>query len=166
MRPLRFVAPVFLLGCMERADLRDPALRPFADMYAVDRNALGLTPVPRAGPVQIERRSGSDAEHAGYDVMLHLGGATSRTVAFERVGAGYRWLGEQELTYGPREYETADGRQREFIAITYYRRPALGTPPGLSVEYRGPDTLLGRRRPLRAADVGPTLARWRQAPRP
>jgi hypothetical protein len=157
------LSAVVLLGCMQRADLADPTLGPFADMYAIDREPLGLTPMPHAGPVQVERHSGADATRRGYDAMLHLAGATARTVAFERAGGGYRWLGEQEITYGPREYDTPDGRLREFVVITYYRRAVDGQPAGLNIDYRGPDErFVGRSHNLTPSDVRPLLDEWRR----
>jgi hypothetical protein len=107
---------------MRTVDIGDPALRPFASMYSVDRNQYGFTPVPRTGPVSIERNS----SFGGYDAMLHFGGNPSRTIAFRWDGKSYQWLGEQEIFQGPRMWETADGRYHEQVAITFYKEAVLG----------------------------------------
>ena len=57
-------------SCMRTVQMSNPALKPFASMYSVDRAQYGFTPLPKSGPVSIERKS----THGGYDAML-----TSRT---------------------------------------------------------------------------------------
>jgi hypothetical protein len=158
-----FILPLLLAAaCMESADLADAKMRPFSDTYSVDRESLGLSALPRNGSVAIEQPSAIRAREVGYDAMLHFPGPTGRTIAFERAGSRYRWLGEQEMTFGPREYETADGKQREFIAVTYYRHAVFGQPAGLRIEYWGPDEHLAGRANLTLTDVQPLLQVWRQ----
>src|SRR5712692_4670255 len=36
-------------SCMRTVNMSDPALEPFASMYAVDRSQFGFTPVPKTG---------------------------------------------------------------------------------------------------------------------
>jgi hypothetical protein len=77
------VVTTFLLtvatGCVRTVKMDDPALKPFASMYAVDRSQYGFTPLPKSGPVSIE---GKALFGGGYDAMLHFGGNPSRTIAF------------------------------------------------------------------------------------
>lgn len=166
---------VLAIGCLlavaacsldtHNADLADPEVAAFADMYRIDRAPLGMTPVPRTGAVRIEYSTTSGAASAGYDAMLHIYGATSRTIAFERVDSVYKWLGEQETTYGPREFDNVDGRFREYIVVTYSRRARPGQPEGLRIDYGGEDSVLSHRFPLTLDDIRPVLAAWRNRPR-
>jgi len=80
----------------------------------VDRQALGFSPVSRDAVIHLER-----GPRDGYDVMLHIDGKTSRTIAFKSVGSGYDWIGEQEIFEGPRKYKTVDGEFLEPITLTY-----------------------------------------------
>jgi hypothetical protein len=77
-------------GCMRTVQMSDPALKPFARMYSVERAQYGFSPLPSSGPVSIEGKS----SHGGYDAMLHFGGKASRTIAFRWDGGAYQWLGE------------------------------------------------------------------------
>ena len=147
-------------GCMRTAQLDDPALKPFENMYSVDRAKYGFTPLPKTGRVLIEGKS----PHGDYDAMLHFGGNPSRTIAFRWDGKAYQWLGEKEEFEGPQTYETASGRFHERVVITYYKAPAYGASKGLQIQYRGPESL----RPptpqtnwsLTVAEVSPLLKKW------
>jgi hypothetical protein len=77
---------------------------------AVDRASLGFTPISRTSTVRLE-----DRPRAGYDAMLHIDGATSRTIAFRKAADGYRWTHEQEAYTGPKTYKTVDGAFPEQI---------------------------------------------------
>jgi hypothetical protein len=57
-----------------------------------DRASYGFSPLPTSGRVSLEPKPSS-----GYDAMLHLGGKTSRTIAFRKNTSGYFWIGEQEM---------------------------------------------------------------------
>src|SRR5689334_12400047 len=77
----------------EKVGVDDPRVKPLLDaMAAVDRSSLGFTPIDPAADIRLETRP-----RAGYDAMLHVVAATSRTVAFRRKGAGFEWIGEQEI---------------------------------------------------------------------
>jgi hypothetical protein len=100
----------------ERVSPDDPRLRPMFDAMAiVDRQAMGFTPVARESDIRIEWVSKYGRLLFGqrnYDVMLHVGGRTSKTIAFKRNGKGYEWVGEQEMFEGPRTYESGDGKEK------------------------------------------------------
>lgn len=64
----------------------------------VDRRRLGFTAIPTDAHVRVEWHPMFDK---AYDVMLHIDGKTSRTVAFKRTGQDYEWIGEQEILKGP-----------------------------------------------------------------
>jgi hypothetical protein len=165
--PLIFVLTMFLVlstSCMRTVKMGDPALKPFASMYAVDRAAYGFTPLPTNGPVSIE---GKDHFGGGYDAMLHFGGNPSRTIAFRWDGKTYQWLGEQEVFDGPRLWKTASGAQEhEEISITFYKEAVDGEFKGLTIDYTGSDDKLTMPRPerenwsLTLAEVNPFLEQW------
>jgi hypothetical protein len=149
------------LGATETVPLSDPKLRPFADMYTVDREKLGFTPVGTAGMVKIERRYGKDAQTVGYDVMLHMYGVTSRTIAFRREEDGkYRWIGEQETFYGPVVLDTPKSRVGETITVSYSGVPLRWMRLGHSVSYFGPNHELRCKRALTLEDVRPLTKQW------
>jgi len=147
---------------MRTVNMGDPALKPFATMYSVDRNQYGFTPLPTIGPVSIEGKS----SYGGYDAMLHFGGNPSRTIAFRWDGKAYQWLGEQEIFKGPRVYDTPDGRLYEEISISFFKEKLPGELMGLKVNYSGPDDKLMMPKPdrpnwsLTLAEVNPLLKKW------
>ena len=99
----------------EKVSIDDPRVTPMLEAVAkVDRQALGFSPVSRDAVIHLER-----GPRDGYDVMLHIDGKTSRTIAFSSVGSGYEWIGEQEIFEGPRKYKTVDGEFLESITLTY-----------------------------------------------
>lgn len=108
----------------EKLAWKDPRLVPLLTaMASVDRQAMGFTPLQREDQLRLETRPRS-----GYDAMLHVDGQTSRTIAFKKVGEAYRWIGEQERFFGPRSFDTVDGKQRETICITFEKTPISGAP--------------------------------------
>jgi hypothetical protein len=146
---------------MRTVQMSDPALKPFASMYSVDRAQYGFTPLPNSGPVSIEGKS----SHGGYDAMLHFGGKASRTIAFRWDGGAYLWLGEQESFEGPRMWDTPDGSFHEQVIITYYKREVHGVFQGLTIQYLGPDEklMMPRKGPnysLTLGEVNPMLEKW------
>jgi len=99
----------------EKVSIHDPRVKPMLEAVAkVDRQASGFSPVSRDAVIHLER-----GPRHGYDVMLHIDGKTSRTIAFRSVGSGYEWIGEQEIFEGPRKYKTVDGEFLESITLTY-----------------------------------------------
>ena len=108
---------------------------------------LGFTPLPSAHPVQLEERSVSTT---GYDAMLHLAWpGRTETIGFVKVGAGYKWVCDQEIHEGPLEFDTPDGRFHESITLNYSVpddtstiRRDNGMPPGFMAIYTGPNEAL------------------------
>jgi hypothetical protein len=148
-------------SCMRTVQMSDPALKPFADMYSVDRAQYGFSPLPSSGPVSIESKS----SYGGYDAMLHFGGRTPRTIAFRWDGKSYQWLGEQESFEGPRMWKTPDGSFHEQVIITYYKQAVHGEFQGLTIQYLGPDEklIMPRKAPnfsLTLSEVNPMLEKW------
>lgn len=117
-------------------------LKPFADMYRVDRESYGLYPIDKTADIRLERQTRAGAKMCGYDAMLHFGGPVSRDISFVLENGRYRWIGEQEIHYSGRTYETADGQSRESLCIDYSSRQTHGMPTGLRIDYDGDDKRL------------------------
>ena len=153
------VALLLELGCgwmSERVSHDDPRLTPMFDaMQRVDRGAMGFTSIAPEAKILVEW-----GPRDSYDVMLHVYGKTSRTVAFKRTGNGYEWIGEQEIFEGPREYESSDGTANEALTIDYQRVPISGQPINIiTINYWGGDPELAWRR-LSLSEVQPLLEKW------
>jgi hypothetical protein len=95
--------------------------------------------------------------------MLHVYGETSRTISFRKEGAGYRWIGEQEIHLGPGWEQSYEGAFREKIVVEFQTERVNGIPTNeLSIRYTGNNSnLLGRR--LTLSEVEPILAQWKTA---
>jgi hypothetical protein len=123
---------------------------------AFDRESYGFSPLPRQGTVGWEKARG-----ASYDVMLHQGGQTYRTIAFAKTSNGYRWVGEQESFRGPRVFHTVDGDQHEEITLTYETKAISGAHlDRLNILYHGEDRRLSWLNQPTLADVEPVLVEW------
>jgi hypothetical protein len=151
---------VALLSCgvfPEKVSLSDPRLAPMLRaIEAVDRSALGFTPIRSDARIRLEARG-----RAGYDAMLHVDGTTSRTIAFRKTATGYRWIHEQEMHYGPKTFATVDGPIREHITITFEVEHISGAPLGRTwVSYTGEDPRVAGRFDLTLKDVQPILLEW------
>src|ERR1017187_133304 len=144
----------------EKVSLTDPRVEPLVKaMDQVDRTALGFTPVTTTAQIMLELRSSGS-----YDAMLHVYGATSRTIAFRKTQSGYRWISEQEIHSGPGWDQSVDGTFREFIVIEYQTEPVNGIPTNqLSIQYTGSDTNLIARK-FTLSEVRPILERWSTSP--
>jgi len=117
----------------------------------VDREALGFTPIEVSARIELDRTSGSTAT---YDVMLHIYGSTSRTIAFGETPEGITWLGEQETHYGPFGQE---------VVITFDTVYISGAPLNqLTIHYFGDDTRLLTDNELTLDDVWPVIEEWRR----
>jgi hypothetical protein len=77
----------------------------------VDTGTLGFTEPTAADAYRLEGKG------HGYDAMLHVYGATSRTIAFKGSENAPVWIGEQESHTGPTEFETPDGKEHERIVL-------------------------------------------------
>lgn len=93
--------------------------------------------------------------------MLHIYSKTSRTIAFRKTKDGYRWIGDQEIFEGPKEFKTPDGISHEILCLTYEIEPMSGHAlNGLTIDYAGEDPRLRYPRKLALADVKPILKEW------
>ncbi|MCX7010370.1 MAG: hypothetical protein NTY53_24545 [Kiritimatiellaeota bacterium] len=128
-----------------------------AVVAASNHTALGFSPISTNGNFRLEyaKRGGA------YDRMLHIYGKTSRTLAFRQAGKGWRWIHEQEIFEGPREYATVDGTFKESICLTYETERVAGSrSTRLNVSYSGDDMQLAWPRELALVDVLPVLTAW------
>jgi hypothetical protein len=165
---LGFVLLEFACGVIPEQVPRDDArLKPLFDAMArVDRRSMGFTDIARDAHISVEwptprfdraLRLGPKA----YDVMLHVSGKTSRTVAFRRTVDGYEWIGEQERFEGPRTYDFEDGSFREAITINYDRVPISGFPTDtVAILYSGEEPELVWPRQLTLEQIQPWLQKW------
>ena len=137
--------------------MEDPRIQPLLNAAAsFDRTSYGFTPIPRAAEVRWESRSTTH-----YDAMLHIDSKTSRTIAFRKAGAGWKWIGDQEIFQGPKMYKTVDGTFPEQICLTYETESISGHPTTrLNVAYLGEDRRLAGRANLALADIKPILKEW------
>ena len=152
-----------VIGCRfgtESVQLSDPRIQPLLKaMEQVDRAALGFTPVTTNADIRLELASGRE-----YDAMLHVYGATGRTIAFRKTPSGYRWISEQENFTGPRWHQSVEGTFRESIVIEYQTERVNGIPTNQRyIRYSGGDTNLSDRE-LTLEEVRPVLDQWRVAP--
>lgn len=160
-RPLiSMVVAFFVVGCgvlPEKVSVKDPRVQSLLKAATVfDRATYGFSPLPTNGDVYLELKSRSD-----YDAMLHLGGKTSRTIAFRKNASGYYWIGEQELFPGPKTYKTVDGTFHEQVILTFETEHISGVPLNrLHVSYEGEDPRLVDRHDLSLNDVKPILKEW------
>lgn len=150
-------------GCDNRPDL-GPKTVSYSDtnfiamlkaMNAVDRTVLGFTPVSTNANIRLEFGSESN-----YDAMLHIYADTQRTIAFRKTPDGYRWIGEQEIHYGPKSCTDHEGNYQEHLVIEFQTEPVNGqTTNQIMVSYYGEDTRL-KRRNLKLNDIRPILKEW------
>jgi len=145
-------------GGITHARLEDSELASYlAAADASDRNRLGFSPLPKSGPVRVERPR--DKRH--YDVMLHIDEKKlSRTVDFLVRDGRPVWSGEQEIHYSGRMFETVDGQVAEHLVVSYSTVEGDGTPKGGYVSYWGPDGKLMEQK-LTIADAQRIWRQWR-----
>jgi hypothetical protein len=134
---IALIAGALLVSCSlapEKVSAKDPRLKPMFEAIAqIDHRSMGFTPIDPAASIRVEWKPRN-----GYDVMLHIDGKTSRTVAFRRLQSGYEWIGEQEIFKGPGRYETVDGERNEEITINYDKVPISGFPLNtVAIQYHG-----------------------------
>ncbi len=135
----------------------DPRIQPLLRAAAsFDRTSYGFTPIPQTADVRWESRPTTH-----YDAMLHITGRTSRTIAFRKTEAGWRWIGDQEMFQGPKIVKTVDGTFPEHIVLTYEVEHISGSPINhLTVNYMGDDARLANKNKLVLSDVRPILKEW------
>lgn len=120
--------------------------------------------MPTNAAIRLEvARSGGGA----YDRMLHVYGRTSRTIAFRKQpGGGFKWIAEQEIYEGPKEYTSVDGTFHENLCFTYeLQRVAHYRLNELNISYTGEDVRLVQKGAiwqddLRLDRVLPILRDW------
>jgi hypothetical protein len=147
----------FMAGCVSTVKMDDQKLKPFAEMYRIDRDKFGMSPLPKEAEVSIENRHGK--EDQGYDVMLHIYSKATHHVAFRLEGGRYEWVGEEETCEGPRKYKTADGVFKEQLDISNFHG-VLHTFEGLHVSYRGPDEALRLEANIPIEKAKQLIAKW------
>jgi len=157
---LEVVVALVFVGCgvfPENVSVSDQRVQSLLKAGAdFDRTSYGFSPLPTSGRVRLEWKSRS-----GYDAMLHLGGKTSRTIAFRKSGSGYFWIGEQETFEGPKMFRTVDGTFHEAVVLDFEREHVSGFPLNrLNVSYRGEDPRFAGRLDLALDDVKPILKEW------
>jgi len=157
---LKVVLAFLTVGCgifPENVSVSDQRVQSLLKVAAdFDRASYGFSPLPTSGRVSLESKP-----RAGYDAMLHLGGKTSRTIAFRKNTTGYSWIGEQEMFEGPKMYKSVDGTFHEEVTLTFEREHVSGVPLNkLNVSYMGEDSRLAGRVDLSLRDVKPILKEW------
>ena len=166
------VTVVFLSGCdTGKVSLSDPQLAPMLKaIAAVDRAALGLTPIPTNAEVHLYSRS-----DARYDAMLiifdtpALYAGVHRNIEFRKTATGYKWLREFETHPGPMTFKQLGNTDHQLhtaheeISIIYDTTGISGvTPNKLHVYYHGPDSRIVSGKDLSLDNVRPFLAEWSQ----
>ncbi len=137
---------------------------------AVDRAALGFTPIPTDAVVHFY-----SSPVAGCDVMLRIDNTPTvnagvhRSIGFRKTATGYKWILEQEIHFGPGTFTQLGNtdhvwhKAHESIVITYDTVGVLGRTSGrLDVGYDGRDTRIANRKDLTLDEVRPILAEWSQ----
>jgi hypothetical protein len=166
------VAVVFLSGCAfvaGKVSLSDPALAPMLQaIAAVDRAALGFTPIPTNAVVFLDSRPAAlsgeryDATLIIFDTPARYGGVY-RNIEFRKMATGYKWLREFETHPGPRTFNQSGHTAHEEISIIYDTTGISGvTPNKLHVHYNGFDSRIADRKDLTLDEVRPILAEWSQ----
>lgn len=170
---LNYFLLVFLImtGCgvfPEKVKMNDKRLIPlFEAMKEVRRDTLGFSAIDSNSEIRLETANGSFFSRfflptKNYDVMLHIDGKTSMTIAFKKVGNDkYAWIGEQETYYGKRNYTTVDGTFKEEIMIDYDKIPIAGWETNkINIEYNGPDSTITPPNKLTLAEAQQMIKKW------
>ncbi len=133
---------------------------------AVDRAALGFTPIPTNAVVLLNRNSRlrprCDAMLIIFDTPAGYHGVY-RNIEFRKTGTGYEWLREFEIHPGPLTFVQNGHTAHEEASIIYDTTEISGvTAKKLHVHYHGPDPRIAERKDLTLDDVSPILAEWSQ----
>jgi len=153
---------MFLAGCglsPQRASISDPQIQSLftvARQFPRVKNGFSPLPTDPKTDIRIERRT-----KGAYDVMLHIYGPTSRTIAFRRSEQEYHWIHEQEIFKGRRFYDSPDGRLQEQIVLTCELESISGSQIGqLRIDYFGDDPRLSQLRRITLSDAAPIIKEW------
>ncbi len=156
-------------------EVSDEALAPYQAALAVDRQAMGFPPLPTNGKVEIDiidkANWGYKYPPPAYDVMLHFDQATDhescpsvhRVVALKMDTEGLKWIHEQIVFHGPKQFTTVDGTFNEYIAITCEKEQIafIGKAlEGTNISYTGNDTRLADKEYLSILQIAPILREW------
>lgn len=169
MRSQTKVLPIIFLSVLlttcgltpKQVSFEDSEIQPLWKAIAeVNRDSLGFSPIDKNAEFRLEGKS--ILFDKPYDLMLHIHGKTSRTIAFRKVNEDkFVWIGEQEIFKGPGKYETADGELNEEIVLTFDAEQISGHPINqLSISYSGPDENLMMNRNLKLDDVSAMIDDW------
>ena len=160
MKQLMIFLALALTGCSfvpKKVSIDDPQVQLLLKAAAsFDRTSYGFTPIPKTADFRLES---TPADR--YDAMLHIYSKTSRTIAFRKTSNGYRWIGEQEIFEGPKEYKSVNGTFHEQLTFTYDIESVSGYPTNrLNLTYSGEDSRLRNRNSLALVDVKQVLREW------
>ena len=166
------VTIVSLSGCYTKnLSLADPQLAPMLQaIAAVDRAALGFTPIPTNAEVLLDSRSDAryDATLIIFDTPARYGGVY-RNIEFRKTATGYKWLREFETHPGPRTFKQLGNKDQQWhtaheeIVIIYDTTGISGvTSNKLHIHYNGLDSRIADRKDLSLDEVRPILAEWSQ----
>ncbi len=153
------LAAISLTSCgllPEKVSYDDPRVQKL--LHAAEHSSecrFAFTPVPRDADIRLEKSAGP------YDLMLHVYGKTSRTIAY-RIGENeIRWIGEQEIYTGPKEYTGVDGTYNEQLTVTFELESISGAELNrLNILYTGEDPRLVNRQDLDLETIYPILRDW------
>jgi len=156
---LALLALIFLAGCSllpEKVSYNDPRVRKL--LKAAERSSecrFAFTPVSHDADMRLEKAAGP------YDLMLHVSGATNRTIAFRVDEREIRWIGEQEIYTGPKKYTNVDGTFNEKLTVTFEVESVSGAELNcLNIRYSGDDPRLAGQDDLELETILPILHEW------
>lgn len=169
MKQLGFLSFVLIIigfaGCGKNSDLSpvsvsldDPRVVPLLKATEkIDRSALGFTPISKTANIRLEGAG------RGYDTMLHIYDKTERTISFRKTSDGYKWIAEQEIYVGPKQYTDHEGTWNEKLVIEFYVESINGIPTNQTyISYLGEDKRLVGHQNMTLDYVAPILKEWQQ----
>jgi hypothetical protein len=183
---LVLICSLLLAGCAphsppgfteQEVPVSPETLKPYAALFAVDRQKIGFPPLPTNGTVRILTvdRAGWKQGYPppNYDVSLQFCSGTSfypytsRFVALKSTNGGFTVVSEQMSFNGPKRHQESETMVNEYISIVNETEQVAFTGTnivGTVISYRGPDPRLGDGRngaeDLTPAKIGPVLREW------
>ncbi len=132
----------------------------FADLYKIDRKALGFTEIPKGSKLFITYESGGDAYDAVVSVILS-NTKSRRRVYFKKIDDEYKWVGEQESILSGKLFDSVDGLVQESLDISFEKKRMFGSKEGkTNIYYSGNDPRLKNKHDLTISDVAPIIREW------
>lgn len=151
----------FVVGCQavrqETMTVADPDAVQYFKSPPVERESVGLDPIPTSGQVLITHEHGYlrvDFERSDF----------LKTIFIEPTADGYRWFAEEDTHYGPLTYEESSAPESEQVYIAYSSHNSESGPSeGLYVSYSGPrpEFQVDDYHGLELKTVAPLIAEWR-----